>query len=722
MKVLEIVQPSDFGYDFIAGDFLPNGENEYYIRNRQNPPEGHRWRALTYDEVATLRQNGNSCDNWADVWVEDPFDVSLITNCFFAGLVRIGVLEHCYLRYHDFVVPAGITNSKIISCDIGENCAIHDCAYLSHYIIRDRVILSRVDEMSTTNHSKFGEGLVKDGEDEAVRVEIETINEAGGRSIYPFVGMTTADAYLWARHREDGALIRALENMTQQQRDASRGYYGEVGVESVIKSSRIIKDVNFGDRVYVKGANKLKNLTVRSRVEEPTQIGEGVELVNGIIGFGSRVFYGVKAVRFVLGNNCELKYGTRFLHSVLGDNSTISCCEVLHALIFPFHEQHHNNSFLIAAMVQGQSNMAAGATIGSNHNTRGNDGEIVAGRGFWPGLSATLKHNCRFASFVLISKGNYAYEMHVPFPFSLVIHNESENRLEVMPAYYWMYNMYALERNNKKFVKRDKRKTIVQHIESNSLAPDSVSEIFEALALIEDAIKNACSDVCDASLSGRDILETCPECISMPKIPIEALESAKRPTCLLRAKEAWFAYREMLLWYGVTTLAHYLDDERHSLSDFAQLDVSATLGAPWVNLGGQLMPEWRLEALKDGIKSGCYENWEQVHQVYHEIFAVYEQDKAEHAYAVLCSVHECAHLSAEQWNADLAQAKEIRKYIEEQIFYTKNKDYENKFRSITYRNDGERDAVLGHVKDNAFIQASKEETIELNQLFDRVTI
>ena len=99
--------------------------------------------------------------------------------------------------------------------------------------------------------------------------------------------------------------------------------------------------------------NKLKNLTIRSSVVEPTQIGEGCELVNGIIGFGCRVFYGVKAIRFVLGNNSSLKYGARLIHSVLGDNSTISCCEVLNNLVFPAHEQHHNNSFLIATLVMG---------------------------------------------------------------------------------------------------------------------------------------------------------------------------------------------------------------------------------------------------------------------------------------------------------------------------------------------------------------------------------
>ena len=61
----------------------------------------------------------------------------------------------------------------------------------------------------------------------------------------------------------------------------------------------------------------------------------------------------------------------------------------------------------------------------------------------------------------------------------------------------------------------------------------------------------------------------------------------------------------------------------------------------------------------------------------------------------------------------------IRTYIEEQIFYTKNKDYKNRFRDITYRNDKERNAVLGKVEDNSLIIESKEETKKFIDLFNR---
>src|SRR5690606_1000976 len=269
--------------------------------------------------------------------------------------------------------------------------------------------------------------------------------------------MLPGDAYLWSRSRQDEKLQERLKAMAEKTSDTRRGYYGTIGERTVIKNCRIIKDVNIGSDAYFKGANKLKNLTINSDAERKSQIGEGCELVNGIVGYGCRIFYGVKAVRFILSSHSQLKYGARLINSYLGNNSTISCCEVLNSLIFPSHEQHHNNSFLCAALVMGQSNIAAGATLGSNHNSRSPDGEIIAGRGFWPGLCVSLKHNSRFATFTLIAKGDYPAELNIPIPFSLINNDVSNNCLVVIPAYWQMYNMYALARNAAKYVERDRR-------------------------------------------------------------------------------------------------------------------------------------------------------------------------------------------------------------------------------------------------------------------------
>ncbi|MDR3115433.1 MAG: DUF4954 family protein [Treponema sp.] len=714
-----------YGYNFIPPAYLPPGEDEYYLRNRQleglYPPPGgslhgscrqDQYRPVGPEEIRVLEAQGNSCAAWHDVWVRDGFNPYLVKHCVFAGYVRIGSLDAGFLRYHDYMLPVGITHSRIIACDIGDRPAIHDCRYLSHYIIGDGVILSSIDEMDTTNHAKFGEGILKDGEDEGIRVWIDPLNEAGGRSVLPFLKMICADAYLWTVYREDRELMEAFKGITQSSGDPRRGYYGTVGHGTVIKHCHTIKDVRVGDGAYIKGANKLKNISIQSDPREPTQIGEGVELVNGIIGYGCRVFYGCKAVRFVLGNNCNLKYGARLIHAILGDNSTVSCCEVLNNLVFPAHEQHHNNSFLIAAMILGQSNMAAGATVGSNHNSRGNDGEIIAGRGFWPGLSSTLKHNSRFASYTLIAKGNYPAELHIPLPFSLITHSTGTTQLEVMPGYWWMYNMYALERNSWKCRIRDKRQYPVQHIETAYLAPDTVAEIIQGLKLLQGWAREAGQEIPDqASLV----------------VQKRTLERSNRPVTIIKPRHGVKAYREMLLYYGVKTLIDFFalpeagpDGADTEPRDFLRFQGAHPEAVPlaWVNLGGQLVRETKVDTLREAIREGKLTTWDQIHAVYERFWQEYPLDKALNALEVLRFLQTPTEnaaapgrmITGERWNGLLDEGGRIRHFIEDQVYKTKLKDYLDPFRNSTYRNHAERDAVLGHVDANPFVQEVKAES------------
>jgi hypothetical protein len=453
MNIIKKHPVNKLGYNFVEEKYIPPGKDEYYLRNIQNTSDTV-YRKLTSQEIEVLVHNRNTSDNWDLIFVSQSFNAELVKNCKFYGLVRIGNLEPFYLEFHNLRMPVGLYNSTIISCDFGNNVCIDNVNYLSHYIIGNEVMIANVNEIATTDKAKFGNGIIREGEEEDLRVWMELCNENGGRKVIPFDGMLPGDAYLWSKYRTDDELLNKFKEFTQQKFDNRRGYYGKIGDRTVIKNCRIIKDVLVGTDAYLKGANKLKNLTINSDEERNSQIGEGCELVNGIVGYGCRIFYGVKAVRFVMASHSQLKYGARLINSYLGNNSTISCCEVLNSLIFPAHEQHHNNSFLCASMVMGQSNIAAGATIGSNHNSRSPDGEIIAGRGFWPGLCVSLKHNSIFASFTILAKGDYPAELYIPVPFSLISNDVANDKLVIMPGYWFMYNMYALQRNSWKYADR----------------------------------------------------------------------------------------------------------------------------------------------------------------------------------------------------------------------------------------------------------------------------
>ncbi len=703
------------GYHFIPAAHLPKGKNEYYLRNRQNT-SGIQYRGLTAYEIEVLVRNRNTSDDWNKILVGDAFNPELVQDCKFYGLVRIGKLEPYYLEFHNLRRPVGLYNSTIISCDFGDNVVVDNVNYISHYIVGSDVMLVNVNEIATTEHAKFGNGILKEGEPESRRIWLEVCNENGGRSIIPFDGMLPGDAYLWSRFRDQKQLQDRFKEFTDKLFDHHHGYYGTIGDRTVIKNCRILKDVNIGTDAYLKGANKVKNVTINSSADAKSQIGEGCELVNGIVDYGCRIFYGVKAVRFFLASHSQLKYGARLINSYLGNNSTISCCEVLNSLIFPAHEQHHNNSFLCAAMINGQSNMAAGATVGSNHNSRSPDGEIIAGRGFWPGLCVSLKHNSRFASFNILAKGDYPAELNIPLPFSLISNEVSRDELQVMPAYWFLYNMYALARNAWKYGDRDRRIEKTQLLDFHFLAPDTINEIRDAIYYLEEQTgkaflkkettgKNISAHDCMAI--GKKLLSQHPDSLDQLEILADGFENSTRKVILLKVVQAHSIFRELILLHAVESLIKY----HASLKSKSILDTIGGVPAikkpeSWLNVGGQLIPEKAVSKMLGQIVSGRYKSWKDVHQFYRQMGDQYEYEKMMHALAVLKEVHgiDIRKSSAAALRNLLTQSIGTREWMTKGIYDSRAKDYSNEFRQMVYAGEAEMNQVIGKLKDNSFIR------------------
>ncbi len=673
----------NLGYNFIDSKYIPEGEDEYYLRNRQNS-SGIRYRRLSASEIEILIRNNNTSDDWAKIFVSKEFDPALVKNSKFHGLIRIGKLEPFYLEFHNLRMPVGIYNSHIISCDFGDNVCIDNAGYLSHYIIGNEVMITNVNELATTDYAKFGNGILKDGEQESGRVWIEVRNENGGRRIAPFDGMLAGDAYIWSNNPEDVELQKRFLELTQKEFNSKRGYYGTIGDRCVIKDCDILKDVMIGTDAYIKGANKLKNLTINSDADRTSQIGEGCELVNGIVGYGCRIFYGVKAVRFILAAHSQLKYGARLINSYLGNNSTISCCEVLNTLIFPSHEQHHNNSFLCASLIMGQSNIAAGATIGSNHNSRAADGEIIAGRGFWPGLCVSLKHNSKFASFCILAKGDYPFEMNITLPFCLVSNDVTDDKLVLMPGYWFLYNMYALERNAWKFANRDKRTEKIQKIEYDYLAPDSINELFAAIEILSnlEVDKNG-----NAAMAG--------------------VENSARKTEVVKVNQSLELFKELIRYYGTVQLINHIQQNKFSSFDEFKKSIPTRVSRnEWKNIGGQLIPANDVEKLKNKIKNNKINSWSEVHDFYREAGEEYENNKLVHAYTSLLEIENITsrQFTAAHFRQLLQKSVDTKTWASKAIYESRAKDYSNPFRKMVYESTDEMNTIMGKLEDNQFIQ------------------
>ena len=685
-------------------------------------------RHLTKAEIEILEKNLNHNDDpsWDNFYVdasEGGFDASLIHLSFFSGFIILGKLRKANLSYHDLVLTCGIRRSRLSNVVVGDDNVIRNVAYLDNYRFGSRVILFNIQEMCCTNHSKFGNGILKEGEPEENRVWIGVANENDGRSVLPFESMIPADAYIWSHYRDDPKLLERFVELTENGNDRKLNTFGYIDDDTVIKNSNIIKDVRVGKCAYIKGAFKLKNITILSSPDEKSQIGEGVELVNGILGYGSKVFYQAIAVRFIIGRNCQVKYGGRVLNSVLGDNSTISCCEVLNNLVFPFHEQHHNSSFLIATTIQGQSNIASGATIGSNHNSRSPDGEIFAKRGFWPGLCSDFKHNSRFASFVLVAKGSYQNELDIPYPFALVSPGENGSQaIRIIPAFWFMYDMFAITRNNNKFKKRDKRKIKVQNIETDPFAPDTMQEIMTALDRIigltkdyliaqrHDALEGAANDE-QKFQKAKDFLHQNPEADFT--LDDEVCQK-KYGATILKPVQAYKMYRKIVKYFATRTLMEYcksLDVACLTLDLITKIR-ELPLYTEWENVGGQIIPSQKVQELFDSIKSGKINNWEEVHSFYNVCQVEYEQYKVRYSLYLLERLYS---RPIEQFSFDLyrniSDDVTVCAYdIYNAAFGSREKDYTDYYRNMVYRSEKEMDAVIGSLNDNSFLKELRADT------------
>ncbi|HVK49633.1 MAG TPA: hypothetical protein VM488_17345, partial [Pseudobacter sp.] len=352
-----------------------------------------------------------------------------------------------------------------------------------------------------------------------------------------------------------------------------------------------------------------------------------------------------------------------------------------------------------------------------NHNSRSPDGEIVAGRGFWPGLCVSLKHNSKFATFTILAKGDYPVELNIGLPFSLVSNDQSKDRLIIMPAYWFLHNMYALARNAWKYADRDKRINKTQLLEFDYLAPDSINELVEGIAILQQATGKAYLKQKgtkrfsneDAIAEGKRLLDAGDPLVNELEILVEGFENSGRPVQLIKVAKAYTIFKELISFHAVEQLI------ANSGKQFRQLD-EALAGIPakpqlnaWMNIGGQLIRKEAVEKMVAQIHQGKIKSWDQVHAFYQDQAAKYPAEKFHHAVSALNIVHgiNLKKAKPETMKQLLQQALAVKTWMTEGIYASRAKDYKNPFRKMVYETTAEMNKVLGKLEDNSFIKQEK---------------
>src|SRR5690606_20445310 len=153
------------------------------------------------------------------------------------------------------------------------------------------------------------------------------------------------------------------------------------------------------------------------------------------------------------------------------------------------------------------------------------------------------------------------HELNIRFPFGLVSNAVETNQLIIFPAYWVVYNMYAMMRNTSQSVSSDQRKLKNQYIENDVLSSYTVNKKFKPLTEIEKAVGKAYHDenaALDAQSFGRHILSS-EEQLSGKEVLLDNVEFSKRKVVLAKPKEAYVTYQRMIRYYGVIQLTAFLE-------------------------------------------------------------------------------------------------------------------------------------------------------------------
>jgi len=98
----------------------------------------------------------------------------------------------------------------------------------------------------------------------------------------------------------------------------------------------------------------------------------------------------------------------------------------------------------------------------------------------------------------------------------------------------------------------------------------------------------------------------------------------------------------------------------------------------------------------------------------------YNTDKQKHSFATLCDLLDKKDLTLADWNSALDKTKGIQKFVSDQVYSSRKKDFENPFRQSTFRNKDEMKAAFGTIDDNSFIVQVRKETEDFIILADEI--
>src|SRR5690554_478336 len=405
-------------------------------------------RALTAEEIEILKANGNSAEDWSLIQVEKKFNPHRVLNSRFLGTVYLPAFTDTLLLPGDVSHPTGIYDSSIHNSFI-ENAVVYRVSMLSNNWVRLGAVLQNIGSLVSNGPFRVQWGT-----------DLVLGNEMGARPIFIFPEIEEKLIQIQLTHKKDEILLTAYEEAILEWKKEAALLGGVVDKGAVIANTNIVRNSWIGPYARFEGAANLRACVVLSSLESSPKIYDAVILENTNLQEGAVVHSGALVKDSLLMKHSKVGNKAIIKSSVIAPLATIEEGEVSSSYVAALTQMHHHSLLISALCFDGGLNLGYGANVGSNHTGRMPDQELYASAALFFGLGVNIKYPANFteAPFTVIATGVTSEAQRLSFPFSLILSGVSkESRLnELVPAWTYGKNAYAIARNFYKYKKRSK--------------------------------------------------------------------------------------------------------------------------------------------------------------------------------------------------------------------------------------------------------------------------
>lgn len=580
--------------------------------------------------------------------VKNGFDPRYVRDTQFSGKVELGVFESEFALAGGLKKHAGITRAVIHNCTIGDNVVIENVQnYIANYTIGDDCFIQNVDVILVDGMTTFGNG-----------VQVNVLNETGGREVHITDKLSAHFAYIYSLYRHRPELIQRMKAIIDFYCNKYASDRGTIGPHCKIVNVGYIKNVRIGSHCKITGAMKLKNGSINSNEYDPVYIGRNVIAEDFIISSGSTIDGGSFITRCFVGQACHIDHGYSASDSLFFSNCHGENGEACALFAGPYTVTHHKSTLLIAGMF---SFMNAGSGSNqSNHMYKlGPIHQGIIERGAKTASNSYVLWPARVGAFSLILGRHTQHADTSNLPFSYLV--EKDNGTQLAPG----VNLRSVGtiRDAKKWPERDNRKDPkrLDCINFNLLSPYTIQKVFAGVEILKNL---------QATAGETSEIYTFQSCIITNS-------SLKRGLQL---------YEIIIHKFLGNSLIKRLENIpfKSNREIRERLDPGTTPGlGEWVDISGLIAPKSEIDDLLCKIESGEISRLEEINHVFQQLHQDYYRNEWTWAWDKIQSFY---HLKADEITAAdvigiVEKWKESVISLDEMIYNDAKKEFSLSFKT-----------------------------------------